>query len=180
MSFGAIVLAQNEKGNRILAPGQPPLTQNMVDHLASIWQFLLDVRLTDGQNERLQKGFISYWTRNDRAAMDLTLANLKYFGQKEELTALRDSSQQVFVESMRREPDDLVSIVLLEAFDSAHSDKKAATRAKGFTDLVGTWKRQDGVLANRGVGGPTDRRDVYGQRHPADLRGRAVSTRAGA
>jgi hypothetical protein len=50
----------------------------------------------------------------------------------EELTALRESSQEVLVESMRRDQDDAVSTVLLEACDSAHPDKKAATRERIF------------------------------------------------
>ena len=136
----------------ILAQGQPPLTQEMVDRLESVYDSLLDVRLSSTQRARFQKGLIVYWSTHNAAGIEGSLTNLKYFGRSDELASLKNSSQKVIVETLRRdiqETGDDVSRVLVEAFDSAHSDMREATRAKTFSDLVGTWKQTDFLLADK-------------------------------
>ena len=147
---GTFSQAQNSRA--ILAPGQPPLTQEMADRLESVYDSILDIRLSSTQRVRFQKGLIVYWTTHNSTGIDGSLTNLKYFGQPDELASLKRSSQKVIVESLRRdiqETGDDVSKVLVEAFDSTHSNMREATRAKTFTDLVGTWKQTDFLLPEK-------------------------------
>jgi hypothetical protein len=136
----------------ILAPGQPSLTQEMVDRLESVYDSILDIRLSPAQRTRFQKGVVVYWTTHNTAGIDGSLSNLKYFGSADELASLKSSSQKVIIESLRRdiqETGDDVSRVLVEAFDGAHGDLRDATRAKTFADLTGTWKQTDFLLADK-------------------------------
>lgn len=61
---------------------------------------------------------------------------------------LRDQSQ-ILVESLWRDSEDPVSVVLVEAYDQAHPERREATRAKGFADLVGVWRREDYLTPSR-------------------------------
>jgi len=148
----SVSLCFGQNSRTILAPGQPPLTQEMVNRLESVYGSILDIRLSSAQHERFQKGIIVYWTVHNTTGIDGTLSNLKYFGQTAELASLKSASQKVIVETLRRdiqETGDDVSRVLVEAFDAAHADMREATRAKTFADLVGTWKQTDFLLADK-------------------------------
>jgi len=145
-------LAFSQNSRTVLAAGQPPLTQEMVDRLESVYDSILDIRLNSTQRVRFQKGLIEYWSMHNSAGIQGSLTNLKYYGQSEELASLKSASQKVIVESLRRDIEatgDDVSKVLVEAFDSAHSEMRGSTRAKTFDDLVGVWKRTDFLLPDK-------------------------------
>ncbi|HEY0461204.1 MAG TPA: hypothetical protein VGC97_18860 [Pyrinomonadaceae bacterium] len=145
-----IVFGQNPR--TVLAQGEPPLTQEMVTRLASVYETILDIKLDVGGRARFQKGVIEYWTTRNADGIAGSLTNLKYYGQPDELAALKNSSQNVIIESLRRDIEatgDEVSKVLVEAFDAAHADRRMATRAKTFNDLIGVWKRTDSLLAEK-------------------------------
>jgi hypothetical protein len=124
----------------------------MVVRLATVYETILDIRLTQLQRSTFQSGLVEYWTTRNSAGISGSLSNLKYYGQADELASLKASSQNVIIESLRRDIEatgDNVSKVLVEAFDSAHPTQRSATRAKTFQDLVGTWKRTDFLLAEK-------------------------------
>src|SRR6476646_4762903 len=126
----SVSLCFGQNSRTILAPGQPPLTQEMVNRLESVYGSILDISLSSNQHERFQKGIVVYWTAHNTTGIDGTLSNLKYFGQTAELASLKSASQKVIVETLRRdiqETGDDVSRVLIEAFDAAHSDMRVAT-----------------------------------------------------
>jgi hypothetical protein len=149
-------LAFGQGPRTVLARGQPPLTQGMVDQLESVYDSILDIKLNLAQRERFQRGLINYWTTNNTDGISGSLTNLKYYGQPDELNSLRSRSQKVIVESLRRDieaTNDDVSKVLVEPFDAAHSELRGATRAKTFSDLVGVWKSTDFLLADKNAYG---------------------------
>jgi hypothetical protein len=134
----------------ILAQGNPPLTQRMVNRIEGLYEFLLEIRLSATQREQFQQGVVRYWTRNDREGMQSILDNLKYADlPADELRVFRDNNQATIVENMRRDTDNPEELVLIAAYDSAYPDRHGATRAKGFNDLIGTWSRDDALLAGR-------------------------------
>lgn len=136
----------------LLADGNPPLTQAVVDRVESVFERLLDIRLTATQHTRLRQGLIAYWTEKNQNGMRTTLTNARYYDSPAEIAELRSSGQTAIIEGLRRdaaETNDPVSTVLVEAFDQAHPNMRASTRARTFADLVGTWKKQDSLLADR-------------------------------
>jgi hypothetical protein len=150
-------IAFGQDSTSVLAQGQPPLTQQMVDRLAVVYETILDFKFIPAQRSRFQQGEIDYWIKRDVEGIKQSLDNLKYYGQTEQLAEMRTrKTQDVLIESLRRDIEatkDPVSIVIVEAFDRAHIDRGKATAPKGFSDLIGTWKRTDYLLAQRSPAG---------------------------
>ena len=147
-----VIFGQGSRSNSkaVLAPGEPPLTEEMVSKLETVYEFILDIKFGSSQRERFRQGIVAYWVKGNQDGIKNSLTNLGYYGHQDELESLRNSSQAVIVESLRRDigdSNDPVSAVLIEAFDEAHADRRDETSAKGFRDLVGTWKRVDYLLA---------------------------------
>lgn len=136
----------------VLAPGAPPLTQSIVEDLSKAWGTALELTFTPAQRQRLQAALVSAWKQGDRAVIDRAVDDLHTLGGKsaEELRgSLGPDYQTALVEGMRRnEGRNPVLSSLVQAFDAAHPDRVAATRAQGFSDLVGTWKKLDAVAPN--------------------------------
>ena len=65
----------------------------------------------------------------------------------------RDSSQKIIVEAFRRDINDTVSKIFVEAYDAAHPERIQLTNRRTFKDLIGTWKRTDGLLAEKSYNG---------------------------
>jgi len=135
-----------------LAGGNPPLTQATINKLVIVYEHLFEIKLSQTERERLKQGVILYWTENNRAGIQESLSNAAYADKPDEVEELRNTSQAAFIEAYRRDiavSNDPVYIVLVEAFDKAHADKREATRAKSFNDLIGTWRKSDALLARR-------------------------------
>ena len=150
----------------LLADGNPPLTQAVVDRVESVFERLLDIRLTATQHARLRQGLIVYWTEKDQNGMRTTLTNARYYDSPAEIAELRSSGQTAIIEGLRRdaaETNDPVSTVLVEAFDQAHPNMRASTRARTFADLVGTWKAGCPVGGSQSLQWFASRSLVYGQ-----------------
>ena len=132
------------------SPSEPPsLTQEMVNHYRTIYEYLLEIKLNQQQKRRLQNGLMLYWTLNNKEAIEQILSDVKYYGKTDELLALRNSSQKIIVEAFRRDVTDSVSMVFIEAYDATHPESIQSTKAKTFSDLVGVWKRTEGLLAEK-------------------------------
>src|SRR5437762_2581280 len=115
--------------------GKLSLTGEMVDHYTSIYEYILEVKLIKQQYNRVGNGLAQYWNTHNEVAIQQTLSDLAYFGKQDELEALRNSSQQVIVEAFRKDINDSVSKVWIEAFDAAHPDKMVTSGVKQFSDL---------------------------------------------
>jgi hypothetical protein len=85
-------LGQNPRA--VLAQGQPPLTQEMVDRLASVYETILEFRFTPAQRSRFRQGEIDYWVNHNAEGIKLSLDNLKYYGQTEQLAEMRNAKTQ--------------------------------------------------------------------------------------
>jgi hypothetical protein len=141
------LFAQN--GNDILAAGNPPLSQRMVDGEIGVLEMFLEVKFTDDQRVRLRQLWVEVWNKGDRKGIQIVLDDAKYVGHDDDLRAVRDSNQAAYVEEMRKDPRDPRNAVLLEAYNAAHPDRGEIMKARGWGQLVGEWKRQDAILPTR-------------------------------
>lgn len=137
----------------VLAPGNPPLTQEMVDKFLGLYEFILDLKFSAEQRNRLLGVMTEAWRKNDRHVIDRVVGDVQFVNRRrtkeEAKRALGEDYQVTLVSGMRRSlPDPLIS-PLIEAFDEAHPDRREATRAKGFADLVGTWEWHDALNQQR-------------------------------
>jgi len=137
----------------VTATGQPSLSEEMADHYRIIYEFLLEIKLSSQQKIRLQNGLAEYWEKDNTEAIAQTITDLKYYGKADELESLRNSSQKIIVEAFRRDINDTVSKIFIEAYDATHPEQVQLTKARTFKDLTGTWKRIDGLLAEKSYNG---------------------------
>ena len=106
--------------------GNPPLTREMVDKGARLFEWLLDARLTEEQHQQFQDSLVRSWQDRDRAAMDGTLGVLQFhdaLGLKSEAerTAMREVLQAQYLDAMRQAPNDVLSKWVLDIYYSAHT-----------------------------------------------------------
>ncbi len=145
----------------VLAKGAPPLTQEMADKFLALYEFELDLKLSAGQHDQLQSLMVEAWKKNGRVVIGRVMDDLKAVGEKskDELKSSLGADYQVtLVEGIRRGGMQTPLLrAFVELFDQAHPDRVAATRAKGFADLVGTWRREDSLMpsVDRYTGTPT-------------------------
>jgi len=129
-SFGQQRGSLPGNGGGIIAQGNPPLTQRMVNRMEGLYEFLLEIRLSATQREQFQQGVVSYWTKNDREGMQSILGNLKYADlPADELRIFRDSNQATIVENMRRDTENPEELVLIAAYDSAQREAVGTSRS---------------------------------------------------
>ena len=152
-TFSSIITAGGQTNIIATATGQPSLSKEMTDQYRTIYEFLLEIKLSSQQKIRLQKGLAQYWTQDNTEAIAQTITDLKYYGKTDELESLRGSSQKIIVEAFRRDINDTVSKIFVEAYDAAHPERIQLTNRRTFQDLIGTWKRTDGLLAEKSYNG---------------------------
>jgi len=145
----SVIAVCGQHNSLATAPGEPALSQAILDQYRSVYEYLLELKLNEQQKIRLQNGVMHYWKINNPEAIEQIISDVKYYGKTDELESLRNSSQSVIVEAFRRDTKDSVSLLWTEAYDAAHPERMQATKAKSFTDIVGTWKRTDGLLAEK-------------------------------
>ncbi len=106
-------------------PGDPPLTQEMVDKGSRFFEWLLDAQLTDEQRGQFRDSLIRTWKSGNPDDIQATLNVLKFSDdlQKkspEEREIYRAALRTKFLELMRQNPNDTLSRWVLDIYDSAH------------------------------------------------------------
>ena len=118
-----------EAGNAAAAlpvPGNPPLTQEMVDKGARLFEWLLDTRLTEEQHLQFQDSIARSWKTGNQNEIAGTLNVLKFhedLGRKTEAerNAVREMLLGKFLEAMRAAPGDTLSRWVLAIYYSRHT-----------------------------------------------------------
>ncbi|MHB8878744.1 MAG: hypothetical protein ACYC8T_34015 [Myxococcaceae bacterium] len=106
--------------------GEPPLTQALVDKGSRFFEWLLDARLTEEQQQQFQDSLARSWTARNAEEIAGTLAVIKFYddlAQKTEAerNGVREALLNSFLESMRQSPDDPMSRWVLGIYYSAHT-----------------------------------------------------------
>ena len=66
-----VAVCQTGAADHVLAPGDPPLTQSILDRRLAVWETFLDIHLTPEERQRITKAIISNWPTN-RNTLELT------------------------------------------------------------------------------------------------------------
>jgi len=107
-------------------PGNPPLTSEMVAKGVRLFEWLLDVRLTEEQYQQFQDSLVRSWKTANSAEMSGTLGVLQFhaeLGRKTELerNAMREALLDGYLALMRETPTDVLSAWVLEIYYSSHT-----------------------------------------------------------
>jgi hypothetical protein len=152
---GRIDVARTGRASAIVADGEPPLTEDMVGRYLDFYDGLLGLRLgADGRRE-LTHVLAAAWRRDDREVIKGVLRDLVNTGGRslDEIRVQLGAEPDVtIIEAARRNSGrNAMEAALVAAFDRAHPDRVAATRAWGFADLVGKWHGGDALAAPSGA-----------------------------
>src|SRR5690349_6910089 len=106
--FAAAVPAQ---GRNVIADGQPPLTQTMVNRLTRLMEWSLNTDFTDEEHTALRSAVIGYWQTQDQRNMKSVMDILDF--EQKLTTATEDKKREVqpqlegaIVKAMKDEPND--------------------------------------------------------------------------
>src|SRR6476659_8876489 len=63
------------------SPGEPALSQTIIDQYRSVYEFLLELKLNEQQKIRLQSGVMHYWKINNPEAIEQITGDVKFYGK---------------------------------------------------------------------------------------------------
>lgn len=112
--------------DKLPIPGNPPLTQDMVERVVRLFEWLLDAKLTQEQRQQFQASIVTSWkTQNQKEIAD-TLAVLKLhddLGKRSEAdrSALHEALLAQYLQDTRKTPDDPLSQWVLGIYYAAHT-----------------------------------------------------------
>jgi hypothetical protein len=124
--MGSYTLARGDE--KVLVPGDPPLTQQTFDLYQEMWQWYCDIKLTPEQQREFQKRYIMFWKKRDKASNQKLLATyetmekewrdtLKLEGAEQKRK--RDKVRDNWMAALRTFKDDL-SPFMVSLYDSAY------------------------------------------------------------
>ncbi len=122
--------------DEILVAGNPPLTGEMVNQVKSFFEWALDIRLTPAQQRQVKNATIEVWIEKNREEIDSTLSILQVQAKLSQATpAERDSAreklQPEMLKSLRAEPDNETSRMLVSVYESTHEQAGGGSRIQG-------------------------------------------------
>lgn len=137
--------AANAQSRNVIADGQPPLTQAMVNRLTRLVEWSLNVDLNDRERTELRSAVMGYWQRQDQRNIKSVLDMLD-FEQKlttateEKKQELRPRLEEAIVKAIKDEPGDPMNQILASAYKRVHSTVTPAASTGGLGDIVGRWQ----------------------------------------
>lgn len=143
--------APRPASDEVLADGNPPLTREMSDGVATFFEWLFEARFTPEQRRRLDSVLVAAWRRDDRgeikAVAEIGELNQKIAGATEENRhKAREAMLPVLLKNLNAEPNDLSRLLLAVYEGRAASGADAAAGASeeqagaGADDLLGSWR----------------------------------------
>ena len=115
----------------VLANGNPPLTQSMVNKATKFLEWTLDINLSPAQLSQVQKILIQCWTTGNAMEIKGTLDIISVYEQLMQLNApernaMKEELQKLMMQNIQSDPDDDLSKLLLSALASKVTSKKVA------------------------------------------------------
>lgn len=148
--FTATNLAQSRN---VLADGNPPLTQTMINRLTGLMQWSLNFELSDEERSQLRNAVVSYWKNEDGESIKSILGSLAF--EEKLATASEDQKrnmqpqiEQKLLEEFEKDAAEPMNKVLLAAYKrnrSAQDSVDVAQKGGGsIENLVGRWQVSHG------------------------------------
>ena len=140
--FATATVAQSRN---VIADGQPPLTQTMVNRLTRLMEWSLNTDLNDEEHTALRSAVMSYWQRQDEMEIKAVL-NMLDFEQKlvtateEKKRELQPQIQDGVIKAMKEDPNDPMNQVLAAAYRRSRTASAPTGSAGSFGDIVGRWQ----------------------------------------
>ena len=129
ISFGTAASTTNAQDkDAVLAQGDPPLTQTMVDKTTDLLQWSLEIRLSPEHRLALQNVLARAWRAKNKNEIQSTLGILDIHDKvirmsEADRNNARTQLRAALLENLRKETNDEMSRILVSAYEAAHSTK---------------------------------------------------------
>jgi hypothetical protein len=138
---GATVLhttAYSQDKEVILAQGNPPLTQLMVNKTIQFFEWVLDIRLPAEKVSGIQQFMVRTWKTSGTEDVKGVLDVIDVYNQVVQLnendrSKAKEQLKTTVLQNIRANPDDELSKTLLEAYESSNSKVKTDTQSISIT-----------------------------------------------
>lgn len=132
LGHAGIALAQADEKDVVLVKGNPPLTQLMVGKTIVLLDWALDLRLSPEQELEIKQVLIRAWQTNNREDIKGAAEIIEIYEKVNKLSEternnFRETLQELLLKSIRAEPGDELSQLLLSAYESSHPTNPRVT-----------------------------------------------------
>lgn len=137
------------QGKNVLADGEPPLTQSMVNRLVGLMEWSLKAEFSADERVALRNSVVGYWRSSDEKSIKSVL-DILAFEQKlsaassDQKQSLQPQIQQSLVKAFEEDPSDPMNEVLLNVYRRSNGDStdaRAVSNGGGsLAELVGRWQ----------------------------------------
>ena len=134
------------QSKNVLADGNPPLTQTMINRLTTLMQWSLDSDFSDEERSELRSAVVSYWKNGDEKSIKSVLDTLafeqKLAGASEDQKRnLQPQVQQKLLEEFEKDANEPLNKVLLAAYRRNHDANNSNAETGGSLEaLIGRWQ----------------------------------------
>src|SRR5215207_8949418 len=109
------------QSKNVLADGNPPLTQTMINRLTTLMQWSLDSDFSDGERTELRAVVIDYWKKGDETSIKSVLDTLAFeqklaSASEEQKRSMQPQIQQKLLAEFEKDPNEPLNKVLLAAY----------------------------------------------------------------
>lgn len=130
VNFGVASLAVYSQEDKVIAQGNPPLTQLMVGKVIVLLDWALELQLAPEKELQIKQILIQTWQKNDREDIQGALEIIKIYEQiaqmsEKERNNARGNLKTILLQSIREDPNDELSRMLASAYQAKNSTSKA-------------------------------------------------------
>jgi hypothetical protein len=130
--FGAVQTARAHPQDLVLAQGNPPLTQSMVDKSVGLLEWSLEIRMSPEHRSMLQKALMRAWQTKSQEEMKSTVAIVDLHDKLMQMSEvdrqkLKGTLQAAVLENLRKETNDELSRILVSAYEAARTTNAVST-----------------------------------------------------
>lgn len=141
-----------------LVPGNPPLTQGMIDGTIDFFQWALAGQFTPEQRREFTNQCISEWRKKSPTTMEsvhqiLKMRDLLMAAKPEQQNAAHGEVQKKLLEELQKTPNDETTRLLLKVYEqgrlnarnggSLPNPQQAPVNSAGVRALVGKWRQSN-------------------------------------
>lgn len=130
----------------VLAEGNPPLTQGLINRLIDLYEFSLAGRFTADQKKEFSRQLVAQWKSNDTKAMSSYRQLLEIYDKLSVLddAKLREAQSQfqsTLVSALKKNPRQGYNPLLIAVYNRAHADdaiemESSAAESGSFGDSI--------------------------------------------
>ncbi len=130
--FGSVQTARAHPQDVVLAQGNPPLTQSMVDKSVGFLEWCLEIRISSEHRSMLHKVLMRAWQTKNQEEMKSTLDIVDLHDKLLQMSEvdrqkLKGPLQTAVLENLRKETNDELSRILVAAYQAARGTNAVST-----------------------------------------------------